>query len=116
MKAFLTDFNLILLACLACFAAGVVFSQRVKDYLKGVPGELRSTLTAVEANASDAIKAAQAKVLTELKNKAGVQTPLPPASQPLAPVASAPASAAVPFPSPGPAPAPAVVVSAAPPA
>lgn len=75
MLDWLTGFNLLLIVGGVSFVAGVFSSQRVKDWLSGVPGEMRSALRNVEAVALARAKAAQAGVMNDLKVAAGVQPP-----------------------------------------
>lgn len=65
MFSFLTDLEIDLLVGVVAFAAGVVLSQKVKDKLKGIPGELRTALSGAESSALAAIKAAEAKAIAE---------------------------------------------------
>jgi hypothetical protein len=95
MPAFLEYFNLTLVASFATFVVGVVFSQKIKDWVSGVPAEVRAAMKGVEAAALGNVKVAQASVLAQLK------TALPPlptvtaavTAPVVAPVAPAPAPA-----------------------
>lgn len=100
---------------LAALAAAVLLGAFAKDYvvdrLTGVPSPLRAALSATEASAIQALKDAQAKVVSEVsgalaKPPAVIAAQLKPAPAP----APAPAKVTVEVP----AAAPAVVVAAAP--
>lgn len=49
MSQFLAYFNTTLVACGVCFAVGVVFSQKIKDWFHGVPSDVRTGLNQIEA-------------------------------------------------------------------
>lgn len=53
-------------APLAAFLAGVLFSQKIKDWFKGIPSEVRATLNGVETSAVGTIKRAQSDVLSKI--------------------------------------------------
>jgi hypothetical protein len=98
-SAFLTDFNLVVLGLVAAFGAGVVLSQKVKDYIKGVPSEARTALSNIEKNVLADVKQAQSDVIARLPGAAPApKAPLPAASQPLAAPVAAPAPAPAPAP------------------
>lgn len=86
MFGFLTSLELGLLGAAAAFIAGVVFSQKVKDWFKGIPSDLRTTLSGVESNALSAVKAAQNKVLDDISTALSSSKPAAPAT-PAAPAA-----------------------------
>ena len=60
--------NTTLVACAVCFAVGVIFSQKIKDWFNGVPSEVRAGLNQIEATvlghltttAQNAVKSVQA--------------------------------------------------------
>lgn len=93
------EFVLPAVAVLAAFVAGVVLSTKVKDWLQGVPSELRSHLIDLEASIKAQVKAASARVVADVKAKVLPATPVlqtsvavpNPGVGPVAPVA-APAS------------------------
>jgi hypothetical protein len=60
---FFSTAQLVLISSAAAFGAGVYFSQRVKDWLAGVPSDLRAALKGVEADVQAKVKAAQADVV-----------------------------------------------------
>lgn len=68
-------------AGLALFLAGVALSQKVKDWLAGVPSELRTELNALEASVKGQVKSAQAAVVADVKSKVVIQTPVLQTSQ-----------------------------------
>lgn len=70
---------------LFAFVVGVVVSQRVKDWLQGVPGHVRADLRSLETSALGQIKSAQAHVLADLKSKVVVPTPVLQTSAPQGP-------------------------------
>jgi hypothetical protein len=86
-----TAFQITLVASAICFVCGVVFSQKIKDWVRGVPSDLRTALGGVETNALGAVKAAQMKVLAEIG--AAVPAVKPPAP----PVVVVPAAPAAPI-------------------
>lgn len=95
---FFSTLQLVVLSSAAAFGAGVFFSQRVKDWIGGVPSDLRSVLKGVEANVQAKVKAAQSEVVGKIV--AGLSGDAAPAEvveqKPLAPApAPAPAPAAL---------------------
>lgn len=84
----LTGLNLLLISVFVAFTLGVVFSQKVKDWLTGVPSAVRSDLKSVEGSVLSSLKTAQANVLLDLKAKVAVPVPAAPVVQaaPLVPV------------------------------
>lgn len=63
---FFTTVQIVIITGAAAFIAGVFLSQKVKDWLAGVPTDLRSALKAVEGDALGRVKAAQAAVLADI--------------------------------------------------
>lgn len=61
-----TTFELSALTAFATFIAGVVFSQKVKDWFSGVPSDVRSALKTVEASALGNLKDARNTVLSQI--------------------------------------------------
>lgn len=49
-----------------CLVLGVVFGQKIKDYIVGTPSELRSVMSTLEANTKAEVKAATADVFSKL--------------------------------------------------
>lgn len=84
MFSFLTSFELSLLFAFGTFVTGVVFSQKIKDWFKGVPSDVRRALNNVETNALGNVKLASAKVLTQLTS---ALPPAPAVTPPAAPEA-----------------------------
>lgn len=86
------EFALLAAAAVVLFVAGVVLSQKVKDWLQGVPAHVRTELRAIEVSALGQIKSAQAHVVADLKAKVTVATPVlqtsvvAPVAAPAAPV------------------------------
>jgi hypothetical protein len=72
------QFALPLAAVVVAFVAGVVLSQKVKDWFAGVPAHVRTDLSAVEATLLGRIKAAQSNVLADLKAKVTPANPVLP--------------------------------------
>lgn len=60
----------------ALFLAGVFLSQKIKDWLAGVPAHVRADISGVEASLLGRIKAAQSSVLADLKAKVSPATPV----------------------------------------
>jgi hypothetical protein len=108
--SFFTTVQVVLISAGAAFVAGVVFSQRVKDWIKGVPTDLRKALKGVEGDVLDRVRAAQAEVVATLLQK----TAQPADKVALPPDPQKPALVPAPAPLP-PAPAPAPLPSEAPP-
>lgn len=63
-------------AVVAAFVAGVLLSQKVKDWFSGVPSHVRADLSALESTALGRIKAAQSSVLADLKIKVAPAVPV----------------------------------------
>jgi hypothetical protein len=84
-------------ALAAAVVVGIFVAQWVKDKVTGVPSPLRTALKATEASALQAIKDAEASVVSEL---AGILPTKASAVAPKAakPVTAAPAAAAAPAP------------------
>lgn len=72
-----------------CLVLGVVFSQKIKDWLLGVPTDFRKAMVNVEAKAKADVQAAISDVFAKIN---------PPALKPPAPAAIVP----VPVPAPAP--------------
>ena len=85
MSAILAYVDLTIVGYVAVFVATLVFSQKIKDFLSGVPADMRSGFSSLEASVKADVKSYQAAVIAKL-------TPPPP--QPVAP-APAPAPAPV---------------------
>jgi hypothetical protein len=62
-------------AGLAIFVAGVVLSQKIKDWTNGVPSALRAELNTLEASVKAQVSSAQKAVVADLKSKVVVPTP-----------------------------------------
>lgn len=94
---------------------GVVFGQKIKDFLSGVPAEARTAAEALATKTKNdlktALSAAKADVLSKITPVA-VKPPVPVA--PVAPIAPAPVAPAPVAPAPAAAPVVAVVVPVAP--
>lgn len=60
----------------AIFVAGILLSQKVKDWFAGVPAHVRADLSAVEVSLLGRVKAAQSAVLADLKAKVTPATPV----------------------------------------
>jgi len=116
---FFTTVQLVVIVGAASFITGVFSSQKVKDWLAGVPSDLRSALKSVEGDALGRIKAAQVAVLNDIAGRIHGDAPVV-AKAPLAasvakaPLAAAPDVVKTPLAASLPAPAPLVPVSAAP--
>lgn len=104
---FFSTLQLVILCSAATFIVGVIFSQKVKDWLAGVPSDLRSALKSVEADVLGKLKLAQADVVGKLIHASSVDSSPAVVQKPLAPTAPASAPAPAPAPQPAPAPAPA---------
>lgn len=96
MFSFLTELQFTLACSGAALIAGVVFSQKIKDWIAGVPGDVRAALKGVEADTVAKIAAARASVLVQLPAPAPAKAPLQPTITLTAKPAEAPAPAAAP--------------------
>lgn len=85
----LTSLELTCLGLFAAFVAGVVLSQKVKDWFSGVPSDVRSALKTVEASALGNLKVARSAVLDQLVTALPpvAATPIPLPVEPPAPPA-----------------------------
>lgn len=91
--SFVSNLEITLAVGVGAFIAGVVFSQKTKDWFKGVPTELRAALKGVEADTLAKVKAAQAVVISELPKLPSAKVALPASSAaPITPALSAPVS------------------------
>lgn len=78
---------------LACFILGVfVSSQRLKDFFRGVPADLRRVMAETEARTLKAVEDAKAKAIADANKKIVVAAPAP------APVLTEPTTAGTPTP------------------
>lgn len=84
MSTFLAYFDLTIAGYIAIFVATLVFSQKIKDFLAGVPADLRKSLQSVEASVKADVKTYQAAAIAKLLPK-----PAPVAAVVIAPVAPA---------------------------
>lgn len=91
MFSFLTELQINLCIGFAALTSGVIFSQQIKDKLKGIPGDVRTALKGVELDTVSKIKVAQATVLAQLPTPPAPKISLAPAPLPPLPVAPAPA-------------------------
>jgi hypothetical protein len=66
MLSFLTELQINLAIGTSALVCGVIFSQSIKDKLRGIPGEVRTALKGVELDTVAKISAAQATVLATL--------------------------------------------------
>lgn len=97
MFSFLSlDGPLMLAALAVAFVLGVLVSQKVKDFLSGVPSELRAVLKSTEAAALNAVAAAKAKAVADVAKATSAMPAVvkPTAAPTAAPVAAAPADPA----------------------
>ena len=70
-----------------CLVLGVVFSQKIKDYIAGVPAGFRTAMNTVEANAKTEVKTAIANVLAKHSPVTATVNPAPAPASPPAPAA-----------------------------
>ena len=82
---------IVAVAVVAAFIFGVVFSQKIKDALAGVPASLRTELNTLEASVKGQVKAAQATVVADVKSKVVILAPVLQTSATPVTVAVAPA-------------------------
>lgn len=90
MMSYLTTFNLLVAGLGVAFVAGVMLSTKVKDFIKGVPAELRAALSATEKAALAEVSAAKSAAIAKVT---GAKVAVAPAA-PAAPVVAAAAPAA----------------------
>ncbi len=106
MFSILDYLNVTVICSGAAFAAGVIFSQKILDFVKGVPSEARAVLKSAESGVVAKLASAKADVITDIQNKLGVApTPAKVAVAPAAQATLTPAPAPAPTPAPAPAPA-----------
>lgn len=98
MFSFLTEVQIYLCLGAGSFLAGVIFSTKVKDWMKGIPAQARVALNNVEARALADVRHAQAEALARIPGAVPVKTPLPPSAQPLPPSERPPVAASAPAP------------------
>lgn len=73
--------------CTASLVAGVLFSQKIKDWVSGTSAEFRSAMAGVEAKAKADVKAAVADVFSKIVPvPPPVPAPAPPAQVQVPPV------------------------------
>lgn len=70
------EFALPAAVAFAAFVVGVLFSTKIKDWLQGVPSELRSHLNDLETSIKAQVKAASAAVVADVKAKVLPATPV----------------------------------------
>ena len=98
MFSFLTDLEINLIVGAVSLVVGVLFSTEITDTLKGVPSDLRTALSSVEADALAKVKAAKAATPAVVKKPSPAAAALVAASASAvatAPAPAAPAAAAV---------------------
>lgn len=88
MSTILAYASNIFVVCTIAFVAGVILSQKVKDWLAGVPADLRTGLKGVEKRVIQEAQAARMRIIAELPLPAAKVAPVDPVLQPapLAPV------------------------------
>ena len=107
MFSFLDYLNVTVICSGAAFAAGVIFSTKILDFIKGVPSEARAVLKSAESGIVAKLADAKAAVMVDIQNKLGVApTPAKIAVAPAAQPTLTPAPAPAPVPASAPAPAP----------
>lgn len=75
MGGILTHAELMLVYGVVIFFAGVFFSQRVKDWMRGVPPELRAGLKQAETLALAEMKKEANKIVAAVHNAVAPATP-----------------------------------------
>ena len=63
-------------AYVAVFVAGVILSQKIKDYFNGIPAHVRADLSAMETTLLGRIRSAQSTAVAGIKAQVGVPTPV----------------------------------------
>lgn len=82
MQHFFAYLNTTLVACLATFVVTLVFSQKIKDWLFGVPSELRAGLKQIEAAVLGHLSATTQQVVAQVTAQLPVSPPAAPPAQP----------------------------------
>lgn len=77
MPDLLAYFNVTVVVVIAAFVAGVVFSQRIKDWAHGVPKELRKGLNEIETKLTQHVKSATTHIVTDVVRTAPGAMPPP---------------------------------------
>jgi hypothetical protein len=77
MSTILAYVDLTLAGYVAVFVATLVFSQKIKDFLAGVPADMRTGLQALETSVKTDVKTYQASLIAKINP---VKTPVAPAA------------------------------------
>src|ERR1017187_3601466 len=92
----LTDFNLVVASVAVAFVLGVLFSTKIKDWVKGIPSDVRAGLTQVETAVQAKLKAAHAAAVAPAIAAVAVPPAAPAAAVAAPTVAAPPAPVAAP--------------------
>lgn len=95
MQTFLAYFDIGVVVNVVIFVATLVFSQKIKDFVAGVPADLRSNLSALETSVKADVKSYQASLIAKIAPASSNKAAPPVAVAPVAPVAPVPIPAAV---------------------
>lgn len=86
MSSIIAYVDLTLVGYVAVFVATLVFSQKIKDFLAGVPADMRANLQALETSVKADVQSYQASLIAKIAPaKPPMVTPVPVA--PAAPAA-----------------------------
>jgi hypothetical protein len=66
MSTFLEYFNIGIAVNVVVFVVTLVFSQKIKDWINGIPSDLRAGLSKIESATVSQVKAAQTSVVASL--------------------------------------------------
>lgn len=86
----MSPFVIVIASVLASFVAGVVFSQKIKDWVGGVPSSLRSDLNLLQTHVVAQVAAAQKAVVADIHAAVVPATPVLTASKPTLVVQASP--------------------------
>ena len=83
------EFVIYVASGVAIFAAGVVLSTKIKDWVAGVPASLRAELNALETSVKGQVASAQKAVVADVKSKVVIPVPVLATAAVTAPVSKA---------------------------
>lgn len=78
-ETFLSYLNVTVVSCAVTFVGTMVFSQKIKDWVRGVPSEVRAKLAAAETAVLAHVKASNAELVNKALVALGTPT-APPAA------------------------------------
>jgi hypothetical protein len=78
MSTVLAYLNTTLVACAVCFAVGVIFSQKIKDWFHGIPSDLRAGLNKIESAVLGHLTATTQSVVAQVQAQLPTVPPVAP--------------------------------------